>query len=276
MSSSPDTSIEGGRKPSRFDSKLALRVALVVAGSLLLVLSLVFPLILVQEEAIEATASGLVRSRDFQRWKTRGRSSSRLSRLRRFRLSLLLRGVAGLQRSKGGNFGPASGRSRLPPPSPRPTGDAFQRVPRRESRPRRKPSGSRLQPFHGPVPRMDRTTRRLQSLERCVHNADRVSRSESNLCHRPGWGNRTIRDGNRAARPVFSEAPAYGAPHGTGLSLSEGVVTASRPPLGLGHFTMPMATEMRLYRFRIVTSVTPATSATSFWVHGLAERIAAM
>ena len=58
MSSSPDTSIEGGRKPSRFDSKLALRVALVVAGSLLLVLSLVFPLILVQEEAIEATASG--------------------------------------------------------------------------------------------------------------------------------------------------------------------------------------------------------------------------
>jgi len=35
-----------------------LRVALVVAGSLLLVLTLVFPLFLVQEEAIDATASG--------------------------------------------------------------------------------------------------------------------------------------------------------------------------------------------------------------------------
>ncbi len=35
-----------------------LRVALVVAGSLLLVLTLVFPLVLVQEEAIDAIASG--------------------------------------------------------------------------------------------------------------------------------------------------------------------------------------------------------------------------
>jgi len=269
LSSSPDTSIEGGRKPSRFDSKLALRVALVVAGSLLLVLSLVFPLILVQEEAIEATASG---------WSDREISSAgRLAVEARLASPACDVSVYLFSSEEWQAFnGVTAGRSRLPPPSPRPTGDAFQRVPRRESRPRRNPSGSRLQPFHGPVPRMDRTTRRLQSLERFVHNADRVSRSESNLRHRPGWGNRTTRDGNRAARPVFSEAPAYGAPHGTGLSLSEGVVPASRPPLGLGHFTMPMATEMRLYRFRIVTSVTPATSATSFWVHGLAERIAAM
>ena len=42
------------------------------------------------------------------------------------------------------------------------------------------------------------------------------------------------------------------------------------------HFTIPMATEIRLYRFRIVTSVTPATSATSFCVHGLLQRIAEM
>src|SRR2546421_142835 len=39
---------------------------------------------------------------------------------------------------------------------------------------------------------------------------------------------------------------------------------------------MPIATEIRLYRFRIVTSVTPATSATSFWVHGLLHRMAEM
>src|SRR6266705_1643219 len=42
------------------------------------------------------------------------------------------------------------------------------------------------------------------------------------------------------------------------------------------YLTMPIATEMRLYRFRIVTSVTPATSATSFWVQGLLQRIAEM
>src|SRR3989441_2224427 len=43
-----------------------------------------------------------------------------------------------------------------------------------------------------------------------------------------------------------------------------------------GHRFMPIATEIRLYRFRIVTSVTPATSATSFCVHGLLHRIAEM
>src|SRR6266571_1141439 len=42
------------------------------------------------------------------------------------------------------------------------------------------------------------------------------------------------------------------------------------------YLTMPIATEIRLYRFRIVTSVTPATSATSFWVQGLLQRIAEM
>src|SRR5436309_11952071 len=121
---------------------------------------------------------------------------------------------------------------------------------------------------------MDCAARCIQSFERFVHNEDRISRSESNLRGRPGRGNRTTHDGNRTPRPVFSETPADGPPYATGPGLS--VQGLPGPPLGPGHFTMPMATEMRLYRFRIVTSVTPATSATSFWVHGLAERIAAM
>src|SRR6266581_1824703 len=66
--------------------------------------------------------------------------------------------------------------------------------------------------------------------------------------------------------------------------LTAGLVRKGRTRLNLAgapcwrapHLFIPIATEIRLYRFRIVTSVTPATSATSFCVHGLFERIAAM
>src|SRR3970040_726428 len=58
---------------------------------------------------------------------------------------------------------------------------------------------------------------------------------------------------------------AIGAPSGS--SLDDVAAYAA------GSFS-PIALEIRLYRFRIVTSVTPATSATSFCVRGLLHSIA--